>query len=118
MDNQSRQLVSSGSPYEPSIGFSRAVRAGRVVALSGTAPIGRDGKTVAPGDAATQARPCVEIIREALEEAGASLSDMTRTPAMLARIEDWEKVGQVHGEFFRDIRPGQHDDSSRALYRP
>jgi enamine deaminase RidA (YjgF/YER057c/UK114 family) len=100
-----RRLVTSGSRYEPVIGFSRAVRAGRHVSVSGTAPIGPDGKTVAPGDAAGQARRCFEIIRAALEQAGAGLADVVRTRMMVTRIEDWEKVGAVHGEFFREVRP-------------
>jgi len=100
-----RKLVSSGSPYEPVIGFSRAVRSGNLVSVSGTAPIGADGKTVAPGDPGAQARRCFEIIRGALEGAGASLAHVIRTRTYLTRIEDWEKVAQVHGEFFRDIRP-------------
>lgn len=107
MDNQPRQRVSSGSPYEPRLGISRAVavRAGRIIAVSGTAPLGSDGKTVAQGDAAAQARRCLEIIRNALEELGASLADVIRTRTLLTRIEDWESVGQVHGEFFGEIRP-------------
>ncbi len=100
-----RQLASSGSPYEPRLGISRAVRSGRIIAIAGTAPIGTDGKTVGKGDAAAQARRCIEILRNALEQLGASLSDVTRTRILLTRIEDWESVGQVHGEFFGDIRP-------------
>lgn len=105
--NSSRQRVSSGSPYEPRLGISRAVavRPGRIIAVAGTAPIGADGKTVAPGDPAAQMRRCVEIVRTALEQLGASLSDVVRTRTLLTRIEDWETVGQVHGEFFREIRP-------------
>jgi enamine deaminase RidA (YjgF/YER057c/UK114 family) len=101
----SRQLVSSGSPYEPRVGISRAVRVGHHVSVAGTAPIGPDGKTVTPGDAAGQARRCFEIIQAALEKAGAKLSHVVRTRILLTRIEDWEKVATVHGEFFRDIRP-------------
>lgn len=100
-----RHLVSSGSPYEPVIGFSRAVRVGDVVAVGGTAPIGKDGKTVGPGDPAAQARRCFEIIRGALAEAGAGLGDVVRTRIYLTRIEDWEAVGRVHAEYFRDVRP-------------
>ena len=100
-----RQHVSSGSPYEPRLGISRAVRSGRLIAVAGTAPLGPDGKTVVKGDAAAQARRCLEIVRNALEQLGASLSDVTRTRILLTRIEDWESVGQVHGEFFREIRP-------------
>ena len=95
-----RQLISSDSPYEAKLGFSRAVRAGRMVAVSGTAAIGAAGGT--PAD---QARRCLEIIRAALERAGARLSDVIRTRIYLVRIEDWEAVGQVHGEFFGAIRP-------------
>ena len=100
-----RKLVSSGSPYEPKVGISRAVRAGSVVTVAGTAPLGPDGRTVGPGDAATQARRCLEIIAGALERAGASLRHVVRTRILLTRIDDWEAVAAVHGEFFRDIRP-------------
>ena len=101
----SRQLVSSGSPYEPRVGISRAVRVGNYVSVAGTAPIGPEGKTTALGDAAGQARRCLEIIQTALEKAGAKLSHVVRTRILLTRIEDWESVAAVHGEFFRDIRP-------------
>lgn len=100
-----RRRVSTGSPYEPLLGISRAVLSGRIIAVAGTAPLGPDGRTVAHGDAARQARRCLEIIREALERLGASLSDVIRTRILLVRIEDWESVAQVHGEFFGDIRP-------------
>jgi enamine deaminase RidA (YjgF/YER057c/UK114 family) len=101
----SRQHISSGSPYEPRLGISRAVRSGRFIAVAGTAPIGPDGKTVGKGDPAAQARRCIAIIRNALEQSGANLSDVIRTRILLTRIEDWESVGQVHGEFFGNIRP-------------
>jgi enamine deaminase RidA (YjgF/YER057c/UK114 family) len=101
----SKQHVSSGSPYEPILGISRAVRIGHIVAVAGTAPLGPEGKTVGIGDPAAQARRCIEIIRNALEQAGASLSDVIRTRTLLTRIEDWESVGHVHGEFFGEIRP-------------
>jgi enamine deaminase RidA (YjgF/YER057c/UK114 family) len=100
-----RQHVFSGSPYEPLVGISRAVRAGAIVTVSGTAPLGPDGRTVAPGDAGAQARRCLEIIKEALGKAGAGLRHVVRTRTLLTRIDDWEKVAAVHGEFFRDIRP-------------
>ena len=100
-----RRLISSGSPYEPRIGMSRAVRVGSIVAVSGTAPLSPDGKTVAKGDAAAQARRCLEIIKEALDRAGASLDHVVRTRTLLTRIEDWPAVAAVHGEFFTTIRP-------------
>jgi len=99
------KLVSSGSPYEPRIGFSRAVRVRNIVSVSGTAPIGPDRKTVGLGDPSAQARRCLEIIRSALEGAGSSLTDVVRTRIYLTRISDWEAVAEVHGEFFRDVRP-------------
>ena len=100
-----RQLVSSGSPYEPIIGFSRAVRVGEYVSVGGTAPIGDDGKTAAPGDPAGQTRRCFDIIHAALVKAGADLKDVIRTRIMLKNIDDWEAVARVHGEYFKDIRP-------------
>jgi len=100
-----RQLVSSGSPYEPKVGISRAVRVGRIIAVSGTAPLGPDGQTVGRGDAAVQARRCLEIISAALEKAGSSMAQVVRTRTLLTRIEDWQAVAAVHGEFFREIRP-------------
>lgn len=100
-----RRLVSSGSPYEHRLGISRAVRAGSIVTVAGTAPLGPDGRTVAPGDPAAQARRCLEIIAAALEAAGTSLRDVVRTRVLLTRIEDWQPVTHVHGEFFADIRP-------------
>jgi enamine deaminase RidA (YjgF/YER057c/UK114 family) len=103
--NGMRRLISSGSPYEPRVGISRAVRVGPIIAVSGTAPLGPDGRTVGTGDAAAQARRCLEIIREALERAGSSLDEVVRTRTLLIRIDDWEAVASVHGEFFGAIRP-------------
>jgi len=100
-----RKLVSSGSPYEPKVGISRAVRAGTVVTVSGTAPLGPDGGTVGKGDPSMQARRCLQIIAAALETAGASLRHVVRTRTLLTRIDDWQAVAAVHGEFFGDIRP-------------
>jgi enamine deaminase RidA (YjgF/YER057c/UK114 family) len=101
----SRRHFSSGSPFEPKLGISRAIRSGRSISVSGTAPLGPDGKTVAIGDPAGQARRCLQIIQSAIEGLGGTMSDVTRTRTLLTRIEDWEKVGLVHGEFFRDVRP-------------
>jgi enamine deaminase RidA (YjgF/YER057c/UK114 family) len=100
-----RKLISSGSPYEPKVGISRAVRVGNVIAVSGTAPLGSDGRTVGIGDPGTQARRCLEIIADALKKAGASVQQVVRTRTLLVRIEDWQAVATVHGEFFGDIRP-------------
>ena len=105
MSDKERRRVSSGSPYESLIGISRAVRAGGFVSVAGTAPLDAEGRTVAPGDAEAQARRCFEIVARALEDAGASLADVVRTRILLTRIEDWEAVARVHGEFFRDVRP-------------
>jgi enamine deaminase RidA (YjgF/YER057c/UK114 family) len=100
-----RRRVSSGSPYEPRIGLSRAVRAGRFVAIAGTAPLDPEGRTVGRGDARVQARRCLEIVRSAIEQAGGTLDDVVRTRVLLTRIEDWQAVADVHGEFFSAIRP-------------
>src|SRR3954468_17947664 len=98
-----RRRVSSGSPYEPLIGFSRAVRVGDRVLVSGTAPVWPDGE-VDP-DVAVQARRCLEIIGAALAEAGASLADIVRTRVFLVDAADADAVAAVHGEVFGEIRP-------------
>ena len=103
--SDARRRVSSGSPYEPIVGISRAVRAGSIITIAGTAPLDAEGRTVAVGDAGAQARRCFEIVARALEELGASLADVVRTRVLLTRIEDWEAVARVHGEFFRDVLP-------------
>jgi enamine deaminase RidA (YjgF/YER057c/UK114 family) len=105
MIDEQRQSVSSGSPYEPVFGISRAVRIAQFIAVSGTAPLGSDGRTVAIGDAEQQSRRCLEIAQETLEKLGASLKDVIRTRILLTRIDDWEKVARVHGEFFSQVRP-------------
>jgi enamine deaminase RidA (YjgF/YER057c/UK114 family) len=98
-----RMRVSSGSPFESRIGFSRAIRVGERVLVAGTAPIWPDGGC--PGDAGEQARRCFEIIEAALAEAGAGLRDVVRTRMFITSAADAEAVGDVHGEFFADIRP-------------
>lgn len=100
-----RQNISSGSPFEGTIGFSRAVRIGDWIVVSGTAPIGPDGTTVGRGDAYLQARRCIEIIAEALESAGAGLEDVIRTRVFLSDMEDWEEVARAHAEAFGNVRP-------------
>jgi enamine deaminase RidA (YjgF/YER057c/UK114 family) len=98
-----RIRVSSGSPYEPLIGFSRAVRVGNQIVVGGTAPIWPDG-TCDP-DPAVQTRRCFEIIGAALAVAGASLGDVVRTRTFLVSRDDWEAIGRVHGELFGEVRP-------------
>ena len=100
-----RTTVSTGSPYEPVIGVSRAVRMGHHIAISGTAPLSSEGKTLAAGNPAEQARRCFQIAEKALKELEAELTDVIRTRIYLTHIEDWEAVARVHGEFLRDVRP-------------
>ena len=99
-----RRRVASGSPYEPVIGFSRAVVAGNHIAVSGTAPVMPDGGEP-PSDAYGQAKRCLEIIGAALAEAGASFADVVRTRMYLVDAGDWEEVGRAHGEVFSEVRP-------------
>ena len=100
-----RTLVSSRSPYEKRIGFSRAVRVGDFIAVAGTGPIGPDGRTACPGDAYGQAKRCLEIVKDAIEDAGGRLEHVIRTRMMLTDISVWQDVARAHGEFFADIRP-------------
>lgn len=102
---RNRERVFTGSPYEKKIGVCRAVRDGRCIAVTGTAPLGADSKTVGKGDAAAQARRCFEIIESALKELGSGLADVIRTRIFLTRIQDWQTVAEIHGEIFRDVRP-------------
>ena len=95
-----RTNVSGGSPYEPIIGFSRAVRVGQAVHLAGTGPVGAETE-----DAEGQTRRIFEIAQKALAEAGATFADVVRTRMFLTHADDWEAVGRVHGEFFGNIRP-------------
>ena len=95
-----RQNLSGSSPYEPIIGFSRAVRAGNAIYISGTGPVGAEDQ-----DVEAQTRQIFKIAAETLERAGSSLNDVVRTRMYLTRAEDWETVGRVHGELFREVRP-------------
>jgi enamine deaminase RidA (YjgF/YER057c/UK114 family) len=95
-----RQNITGGSPFEPIIGFSRAVRVGNIVHLAGTGPVGADAL-----DAEAQTRRIFAIAEEALAKAGASFNDVVRTRMYLTHVEDWQAVGRVHGEFFANIRP-------------
>ncbi|QNI33698.1 RidA family protein [Alloacidobacterium dinghuense] len=95
-----RKNISGSSPFEPIIGFSRAVRVGNTIHVSGTGPVGAD-----EADAAAQTRHVLTLIQSALKKAGARLEDVVRTRMYLTHVEDWEAVGRVHGEFFGAIRP-------------
>ena len=100
-----KQLVSSKSPFEKSIGFSRAVRVGNTIVVSGTAPIAPDGFTAHPGDLYHQTICCIEIIKDAVENAGGRMADIIRTRIMLTDISRWQEAARAHGEVFGEIRP-------------
>ena len=100
-----RVLVSNGNPMETVVGFCRAVRVGPYISVGGTAPVDSEGKTVGIGDPAAQARRCLEIIREALDNAGSGIEDVVRTRVLLTNIDDWKKVIEVRAEYFGKIRP-------------
>ena len=100
-----RQLVSSGSTFEPKIGFSRAVRVGPFIAVSGTAPLAPGGSTVSPGDLYAQTKRCLEIIEKAINDAGGKREHVVRTRLFLKEMNNWQDAGRAHGEFFKGIRP-------------
>lgn len=100
-----RQHVSSGAPWETKVGYCRAVRVGRHVAVSGTAPVTDDGQVFAPGDAYAQTKRCIEIVANALAGAGAGLEHVIRTRMFVTDISQWEAIGRAHAEAFGEIRP-------------